>query len=99
MIYAVRFEKDGETVSRLVSKLIDSGGPINKANLVRGVLDFGGQGKRDDDLFGGGKSLFSRAQTAVKGLKGVDNVYTQHQPLLASLTEQLFKGKLKEGDY
>ena len=99
MLFAIRFEKEGETISRLISELIDSGVPIKKANLVRQVLDYGGQGKRDDDLFGGNKSFFSRASTAVKGLKGVDNVYTQHQPLISNITEQMFKGKLKEQDY
>jgi len=99
MIFAVRFEKDGETVSRLISELIDVGVPVRKTNLVREILDYGGQGKRDDDLFGGNKSFLSRASTAMKGLKGVDNVYTQHEPLIASIADQLLKGKLKEHDY
>ncbi|CAG2213971.1 VPS45 [Mytilus edulis] len=30
---------------------------------------------------------------------GVENVYTQHKPLLYSLLDQLIKGKLKEGAY
>merc|ERR1719398_670108 len=71
MVFAVRFERDGETVSRLISELIDSGVPLSKTNLVRQVLDFGGKG------------FFNRASSAVKGLKGVDNVYTQHQPLIS----------------
>ena len=99
MLFAIRFEKDGEAIARLISALIDAGIPVSKTSIIREVLDYGGQGKRDDDLFGGNKSLFSRATGAVKGLKGVDNVYTQHQPLIANLLEQMFKGKLKEGDY
>jgi len=35
----------------------------------------------------------------VSSLKGVENVYTQHQPLLMQTLENLAKGKLKEGDY
>lgn len=99
MLFALRFERDAEMTSRLISELIDVGVPVSKTNLVREVLDYGGQGKRDEDLFGGGKSLLSRATGSLKGLKGVDNVYTQHQPLIASLTEQMFKGRLKETDY
>lgn len=99
MLYAIRFEKDGEAVARLISALIDAGVPVKKTSIIREVLDYGGQGKRDGELFGANKSLFSRASSAVKGLKGVDNVYTQHQPLVASLLEQMMKGKLREQDY
>jgi vacuolar protein sorting-associated protein 45 len=99
MLYAIRFEKDGEAVARLISALIDAGIPIGKTSIIREVLDYGGQGKRDAELFGANKSLFSRASSAAKGLKGVDNVYTQHQPLVNSLLEQMLKGKLKEQDY
>lgn len=35
----------------------------------------------------------------MSSLKGVENVYTQHQPLLMQTLENLAKGKLKEGDY
>ena len=98
MVFAVRFERDGETVSRLISELIDSGVPLSKTNLVRQVLDFGGEGKRDGDLFGG-KSFFNRASSAVKGLKGVDNVYTQHQPLISTIIDHVMKGKIKDQDY
>lgn len=31
--------------------------------------------------------------------KGVDNIYTQHSPLVKDLVEQLIKGKLKETSY
>lgn len=31
----------------------------------------------------------------VKGLKGIDNVYTQHEPLLKEIVEDLVKGKLR----
>ena len=31
--------------------------------------------------------------------QGVENVYTQHKPLLYTLLDQLIKGKLKEASY
>ncbi|KAL3275573.1 hypothetical protein HHI36_020329 [Cryptolaemus montrouzieri] len=34
-----------------------------------------------------------------KGLSGVDNVYTQHKPLLQEILEEIVKGKLKENLY
>ena len=35
----------------------------------------------------------------LKGFKGVDNIYTQHSPLVKELVEQLIKGKLRETSY
>ncbi len=35
----------------------------------------------------------------IKGLKGVENIYTQHSPLIKDIIEDLSKGKLKEVQY
>ncbi|KAJ6218765.1 hypothetical protein RDWZM_004577 [Blomia tropicalis] len=35
----------------------------------------------------------------IKGFKGVENIYTQHQPLLKEIIEDLYRGKLKETLY
>lgn len=35
----------------------------------------------------------------VGGLKGVDNVYTQHQPLLSTTLDNILKCKLKDTEY
>jgi vacuolar protein sorting-associated protein 45 len=32
-------------------------------------------------------------------LQGVENVYTQHQPLLFQIMESIVKGRLKDVDY
>ena len=98
MLVCIKFDREADMISRVVSALIDSGVAARKAGLVRTVVDYGGTGKRSGDLFGS-RNFFSRAQTAVKGLKGVDNVYTQHQPHVSSIVDQLLKGKLKESEY
>lgn len=46
-----------------------------------------------EDLFSQG-SLFNRAQLGLKGLRGVENVYTQHKPLLESILSLLVRNKL-----
>ena len=43
--------------------------------------------------------IFSGATNRFKGLKGVENVYTQHSPLLESTLQNLIKGRLKEQQY
>lgn len=42
------------------------------------------------------ESLFARARTGFKGLKGVENVYTQHTPHLEQTLANLIKGRLRE---
>ncbi len=32
----------------------------------------------------------------LQGLKGIENVYTQHEPLLAETLDTMIKGKLRE---
>ena len=41
----------------------------------------------------GAKGMFKKM---TGGLKGVENIYTQHTPLLQQTLDQLAKGKLKE---
>lgn len=43
--------------------------------------------------------IFSGARDRLKGLKGVENVYTQHTPWLEAVLQSLIKGKLKEQQY
>ncbi|GME38246.1 vacuolar protein sorting-associated protein 45 [Neofusicoccum parvum] len=50
------------------------------------------------DLFQSG-SLFSSAQSRFKGLKGVENVYTQHSPRLEGTLQDLIKGRLRDQLY
>jgi vacuolar protein sorting-associated protein 45 len=57
-----------------------------------------GEDTRVGDLFGQ-RTFFSRAQKMVGGLKGADNVYTQHTPLLVQTLENVAKGKLRESDF
>ena len=40
--------------------------------------------------------MFNRVN---RGLKGVENVYTQHKPVLAETLDLIVKGKLKEQQY
>ena len=44
-------------------------------------------------------SIFSGARDRFKGLKGVENVYTQHSPRLEMTLQNLIKGRLKEQQY
>lgn len=43
--------------------------------------------------------IFSGASNRFKGLKGVENVYTQHATLLESTLQTLIKGRLREQQF
>lgn len=51
--------------------------------------------KQNEDFFQA-ESIFSRARSGFKGLKGVENVYTQHSPRLEQTLNDLIKGRLRE---
>ena len=40
--------------------------------------------------------IIARTKSVFKGLKGVENIYTQHTPHLVNTLQSMIKGKLKE---
>ena len=62
------------------------------------MLNFAGADQRQDDLFMN-ENFFSRGRSALKGLQGVDNVYTQHTPHLSQILDLLLKGRLRQSSY
>jgi len=65
---------------------------------VYAILNIAGADHRQDDLYST-ESLLALGRSALKGLKGVENVYMQHTPHLSGTLENLFKGKLKESSH
>lgn len=98
MLYALRFERESpQSVEQLISRL-SARTSKHKAALVHTLLKQAGFDKRTGDLFGN-RDLFNKARTLARGLKGVENVYTQHQPLLAQTIESIVRGRLRDIDY
>lgn len=65
--------------------------------LVKALLKFGGVKRRKSDLFGSDPVAMTRR--LIKGLQGVENIYTQHVPWMKPVVEDLMKGKLKESQF
>ena len=66
--------------------------------MVNKTLSFAGVQSRQDELFPP-ENFFTRGKSVLKGLKGVENVYTQHTPLLGETIEAQLRGRLKEASY
>uniref|UniRef100_A0A0L8HKY3 Vacuolar protein sorting-associated protein 45 n=1 Tax=Octopus bimaculoides TaxID=37653 RepID=A0A0L8HKY3_OCTBM len=99
MIYALRYEKHSSNeISGLVDILRKKGLNEKLRSKVQALLDYGGSHARGTDLFEN-EDPVAITKRFLKGLKGVENVYTQHKPLLHSILDQLTKGKLKESSY
>ncbi|KAL5332344.1 Sec1-like protein [Aspergillus crustosus] len=105
-LYAIRYEKQPSNALPVLLDLLVTAGNVsaNRVNIIPKILAYhhslqappiaGGF----SDLFES-TSLFSGARDRFKGLKGVENVYTQHSPRLEATLQNLIKGRLKELQY
>ncbi|RDW83934.1 Sec1 family protein [Aspergillus mulundensis] len=105
-LYAIRYEKQPSNALPILLDLLVTAGnvPSHRVNIIPKLLAYhhslqappiaGGF----SDLFES-TSLFSGARDRFKGLKGVENVYTQHSPRLEATLQNLIKGRLKELQY
>ncbi|PLN79247.1 vacuolar protein sorting-associated protein 45 [Aspergillus taichungensis] len=105
-LYAIRYEKQPNNALPVLLDLLVTAGsvPSYKVNIIPKLLAYhhslqappvaGGF----SDLFES-TSFFSGARDRFKGLKGVENVYTQHSPRLEVTLQNLIKGRLKELQY
>ncbi|ERS97161.1 vacuolar protein sorting-associated protein 45 [Sporothrix schenckii 1099-18] len=111
-LYALRYEKQSQTNLAMLVDLLTAAGnvPQRKADLVAKLLAFqqslhhaaaGGAGAGAGgiaDIFES-SGIFAGGAKALRGLKGVDNVYTMHSPLLETTLQNLIKGRLREQQY
>jgi len=98
LIYCLRYEQDRSSISQLKHLLLSQGIAPEQVALADKLIQHAGSRVRSGDLFQN-KSLFAKAQSALQGFKGVDNVYTQHKTYLATLIDQLMKGRMKDTSY
>ena len=70
----------------------------NSIQLVYVFLNIAGSDQRQEDLFSA-EALFAKGRSALKGLKGVENVYMQHTPHLSQTLENLLRGRLRDTNF
>ncbi|ESN92176.1 hypothetical protein HELRODRAFT_194330 [Helobdella robusta] len=99
MLYTLRYERHSNNdIFGLVGILRKRGVQEEWIKLVNSILDYGGQKVRTSELLES-QIPINITKKFLRGLKGVENIYTQHQPVLISLLEQLLKNKLKESSF
>ncbi|SAL95277.1 hypothetical protein [Absidia glauca] len=99
LLYALRYERMPNNAIKSLVDLLDNVGVSEKYSaLVPAILYYAGYQQRQDNLFSN-QTFLSRGKSVLKGLKGVENVYTQHTPVLGETLDSLIKARLKETDY
>ncbi|XP_050236710.1 vacuolar protein sorting-associated protein 45 homolog [Mercurialis annua] len=98
MLYALRYEKESPVQLMQLFNKLASRSPKYKPGLVQFLLKQAGVDKRTGDLYGN-RDFLNIARNMARGLKGVENVYTQHQPLLLQTMESIIKGRMRDMDY
>uniref|UniRef100_A0A667YDC1 Vacuolar protein sorting-associated protein 45 n=1 Tax=Myripristis murdjan TaxID=586833 RepID=A0A667YDC1_9TELE len=99
MLYALRYERHSSSVlPALMDELGRRGVSERHRRMVHSLVEYGGKRVRGSDLITPTDAVAITKQF-FKGLKGVENVYTQHQPLLHDTLDQLIKGRLKDSQF
>lgn len=105
-LYALRYEKNpSNTIALLIELLVAVGKvPLYRAEIIPKLLKYQASLQRTQ-VVGGitdileSTGIFSGARSRLRGLQGVENVYTQHSPRLELTIQNLIKGRLKESQY
>ncbi|KAK6534712.1 vacuolar protein sorting-associated protein 45 [Arthrobotrys megalospora] len=98
-LYSIRYEKHPNNALPVLMDLLQVGGVSNAdCNSVRNLISFYHSLKSQEDIFEA-SDIFSLASRSLKGLKGVENIYTQHTPRMGQTLGGLIKGRLSLQSY
>ncbi|TVY39427.1 Vacuolar protein sorting-associated protein [Lachnellula subtilissima] len=105
-LYSLRYEKHPSNALPILVDLLGAAGNVlqRRIDLVAKLLSYHSSLQQTQstggisDMFESA-GIFSGARDRLKGLKGVENVYTQHSPRLELTLQNLIKGRLREQQY
>ncbi|KAF3925663.1 hypothetical protein ABW21_db0208690 [Orbilia brochopaga] len=98
-LYSIRYEKHMNNALPVLMDLLQVGGvsPVD-INSVRNLISFYHSLRSQEDIFEA-SDIFTLASRGLKGLKGVENIYTQHTPRMGQTIGSLIKGRLSLQSY
>ena len=105
-LYSLRYEKHPSNALPILVDLLAAAGnvPQRRIDLIAKLLIYHSSLQQTQsaggisDMFESA-GIFSGARDRFKGLKGVENVYTQHCPRLELTLQNLVKGRLRDQQY
>uniref|UniRef100_A0A7S0LML6 Vacuolar protein sorting-associated protein 45 n=1 Tax=Coccolithus braarudii TaxID=221442 RepID=A0A7S0LML6_9EUKA len=95
LLYSLRYE---HLASNRIAQFCEML-PAEDATMVQRMLANYGSAQRSGDLFSNKSWLAVTKKQFQRGLKGVQNVYTQHTPYLAATLESTLKATLSENTF
>lgn len=100
MLYSLRYEEtSSKGLPHMKDALHRAGLGSDGIHLITAVKEYAGAAKRSGDVFSN-RSFFAMASNKVRrGIGGVDNIYTQHEPLLVCTIDDLLRDKLKSAEF
>merc|ERR1719498_342206 len=98
LLYALRYEHH-QSNNQLKDELRKHRIGEDQIGLIDQILRYAGSHVRSGDLFQNKSFLAQAKSTITRGLRDVENVYTQHKTLVSTIADSLMKGKLKEQTY
>lgn len=98
VLFLLRYESYNET-REIRDKLLEKGLSSQQLSCLEAVLEYAGESKRASGLFSAGGLMSKLTKSITSSINGVQNVYTQHQPVLYYILDSILKGKLKESQY
>lgn len=99
LLYTIRYGMQNRNeVNSLVDLLIQNGIPEEKTKIVDQFIKYVELDQRQNEE-STTSTIFDKGKNVIKGLKGVENVYTQHTSKVSDIIQSLLKGKLKDQFY
>nr|SVE88547.1 EOG090X03QA [Daphnia sinensis]SVE89172.1 EOG090X03QA [Daphnia sinensis]SVE91048.1 EOG090X03QA [Daphnia sinensis]SVE91673.1 EOG090X03QA [Daphnia sinensis] len=96
-LYAIRYHKHpSKDIVGLVDLLRRRGTPVRLIDCVEGILRYASSGETAGSSILTTKDVTKITEKIFKGLKGVENVFTQHSPVLKEILDNMVKGRLTE---
>ncbi|CAF4334058.1 unnamed protein product, partial [Adineta steineri] len=99
-LYALRYEQHASNELNTLKHDAQKHRRLSEkyTQYLQAIVEYGGLKFRQADLFNT-QTPMAITRQFIRGLRGVDNVYAQHVPLIKDLIEQLLRGKLKDTSY
>jgi vacuolar protein sorting-associated protein 45 len=93
LLYLIKYEQYQE-LNEIRSALSSAG--VDRLHLLDMILQYAGEAKRASGLFSQGGLFHSFNKSILSSVRGIENVYTQHVPVLQYLLESILKNKMKD---
>ncbi|CEF69057.1 Sec1-like protein family and Sec1-like, domain 2-containing protein [Strongyloides ratti] len=100
MIYGLRFEGHANnSLPSLLSMLRQRNVDNKYFTAIENLFTFAGSNVRQGDLFKKNPSASEIAKRFIKGFKGIENIFTEHDPYILRILEDIVRGRLTEQSF